>query len=91
VIDKSGDYWHLYYNETLENPSAAQILEKVEELFSEIAQMGDVLYVRAEPSINRARNFSTDKIDVNIFCRLGSRPKVEREIPEILGFGRIDK
>lgn len=82
MITKHPEYWHLYFNEECPN-DPAEILKKVEELFSEIAQMGDMAYFRIRPVIERERTFSSSTVTVaRVFCRM-STPVPESPDPEV--------
>lgn len=89
MITKYPDFWHLYYHETCEDNPAA-ILALVESLFKEIAEMGDDLwYPRTGPIIERFRNFGDDDARMAlVHCRFSSKPRIEREIPALLGLPR---
>jgi hypothetical protein len=93
MIDKSGEYWHLYFCEnivfddkTFVNPEAI-LLFTIKKLFEEISEMGDVWLMRAAPTIEYFNEFD-GKTRVQIFCRFSSLPPKPKEIPELLGFGK---
>lgn len=50
MIDKSGEYWHLYFNKQCEADPRA-VLALVREMFAEISEMGDVHFMRVKPEI----------------------------------------
>jgi hypothetical protein len=87
VITKYPDFWHFYYHEMCED-NPATILALVEAMFKEIAQMGDdIWYLRAAPTIEHFKSFDGTEDGAAVFCRFSSKPRVEREVPQILGFG----
>jgi hypothetical protein len=84
MIDKSGEYWHLYFNESCDD-KPAEILALIEKLFAEIAQMGDVHYLRFTPQITRDCPFDEEP-RANVFCRFSSNlPKGQPHTDEPLG------
>jgi len=87
VITEYPDFWHFYYNETCEDNPAA-ILALIEAMFAEMAQMGDIWYLRAVPEIRRYVDFDENSRKAVVWCRFSSKPRVERETPQLLGIGR---
>lgn len=85
MIDKSGEYWHLHFDKQCYN-YPTQILALVRELFSEIAEMGDVHFVRVKPEIEVHQVF--DDIDfVTVRCRLSAKPTTSRIGERIVAIG----
>lgn len=84
MINKSGLYWHLYFNESCAD-EAPQILALIEKLFAEIAQMGDTCFVRVPPQIFKARDFATTTQTALVYCRISSKPPNPKSVPELLG------
>jgi hypothetical protein len=77
MIDKSGEYWHLYFDESCDD-SPWQILALVRKLFAEIAEMGDVCYMRVKPEIERHGVFD-DVSFITVRCRFSAKPAIQME------------
>jgi hypothetical protein len=81
-------YNHLYFNEYCQN-TPQEIVNKIEILFAEIAQMPfDNWRIRAAPQISRETDMETGKTLVNIFCRFSAEVVPPAEMPTLLGLGR---
>lgn len=87
MIDKSGEYWHLYFDEECDD-SPTQILVLVRRLFAEIAEMGDVCYMRVKPEIERHETFDDVPV-VTVRCRFSAKPSISVEGSKITAIGLI--
>lgn len=87
MIDKSGEYWHLYFDENCSD-DPRQILALVNKLFSEIAEMGDVQFVRVKPEIERHETFDDEPV-ITVRCRFSAKPAVTMEGERIVAIGDL--
>lgn len=86
MIDKSGEYWHLHFSEYCDdNPEA--ILALTEKLYAEIAEMGDVWFIRGAPQISRETFFGEEAPLANVFCRFSAKPTISKAGESIVTIG----
>jgi hypothetical protein len=87
MIDKSGEYWHLYFNEDCDD-KPEQVLALIEKLFAEIKEMGDLWYVRSGPIVERATDFESGVPKAVVHCRFSSKPPVKQEETRLMGLAK---
>lgn len=85
MIDKTGEYWHFYFDEYC-NDDPDKILALVGRLFAEIAEMGDVWYVRVKPEIERHELFD-DGAQISVRCRFSAKPTISMQGTRITHIG----
>lgn len=74
MIDKSGEYWHLYLNESCAANLTA-ISKTVQKLFDECAEMGDVWLLRAKPTVEIQNVFDGDPV-AHVYFRFSAKPSI---------------
>ena len=87
MIDKSGEYWHLYFNET--SPAVPHIIVALlNRLFAELAEMPEQTqwFVRRRPTLEYFKDFEKGEC-VHVYCRISAKPAIIREEPQFLGLG----
>jgi hypothetical protein len=92
VINKEGEYWHLYFNEYCAD-RPAEILALVEKLYAEMDAMcsdfGSIWYVRARPLIDRLAPIDDEDVAVLVHCRFSVKaPPPKSDEPKNFGLAK---